>query len=57
MIHSGERKTEAGFMEILSIYAGINRGPSATVKTHFPELKAALLPSYSLDISPNELSE
>lgn len=56
LIHSGARKTDAGFMEILSIYAGINRGPTAVVKTHFPNLKPALLPPYSLTLTPAELS-
>jgi hypothetical protein len=55
-MNSGSHKTEAGFMEILSIHAGINRGPSATVKANFPDLKPALLPSYSLTITPEELS-
>jgi len=54
---SGDHKTKEGFLEILSIYAGINRGISTAVKTHFPELKAVLLPSYSLSISPDKLSE
>jgi hypothetical protein len=49
-------KTNAGFMENLAIHAGINRGTSAAVKTHFPDLKPALLPSYSLTITPEELS-
>jgi hypothetical protein len=56
-MHSGSHKTDAGFREILAIHAGINRGPSAAVKTHFPDLKPALLPSYSLTLSPEELSE
>lgn len=54
---SGKHKTEPGFMEVLSIYAGINRGASESVKTHFPDLKPATLPSYSLNISSEELSE
>lgn len=57
MIYSGDHKTKKGFLEILSIYASINRGISTTVQTHFPSLKPAVLPSYSLSISPNELSE
>lgn len=57
MMSSGDHKTKDGFWSILSIYAGINKGASTAVKTHFPELKPALLPSYSLDISPNELSQ
>ena len=57
LMHSGSHKTDAGFREILAIHAGINRGPSAAVKTHFPDLKPALLPSYSLTLSPEELSE
>lgn len=56
MMYSGDHKTKEGFGEILSIYAALNRGISTTVSTHFPELKAALLPSYSLSISPDELS-
>lgn len=55
-MHSGSHKTDAGFREILAIHAGINRGPSTAVKTHFPDLKPALLPSYSLTLSPEELS-
>jgi hypothetical protein len=50
-MHSGSHKTDAGFREILAIHAGINRGPSTAVKTHFPDLKPALLPSYSLTLS------
>jgi len=56
MMYSGDHKTQPGFLEILSIYAAINRGISTAVSTHFPVLKAALLPSYSLSISPDELS-
>ena len=41
---------------ILAIHAGINRGASKAVKTHFPDLKPALLPTYSLTILPEELS-
>jgi len=55
-MYSGDHKTQPGFLEILSIYAAINRGISTAVSTHFPVLKAALLPSYSLSISPDELS-
>lgn len=61
MMYTGDHKTKEGFQKILSIYAGINTGPSRTVKIHFPELKvaaaAASLPPYSLSISPDELSE
>lgn len=53
---SGEHKNAQGLKDILSIHLGINRG-SNTVKTHFPMLKAALLPAYSLNISSDELSE
>lgn len=56
MMYSGDHKTKEGFREILSIYASINRGISTHVQTHFPELKPALLPSYTLSISPDELS-
>jgi hypothetical protein len=64
LMHSGRHKTHAGFMEILAIHAGINGSqsnrhsvrPSSAVKTHFPYLNPALLPSYSLTISPEELS-
>lgn len=44
------------FLEILSIHAAINRGPSETVKNYFPDLKAAILPPYSLNVLPEELS-
>lgn len=56
MMYHGDHKTKEGFTQIFSINAGINRGISTAVSTHFPELKAALLPSYSLNISPYELS-
>lgn len=56
MMYSGDHKNKEGFGEILSIYASVNRGISTAVSTHFPELKAAILPSYSLSISPLELS-
>jgi hypothetical protein len=55
-MHSGTHKTDAGFLNILAIHAGINRGASKAVKTHFPDLKPALLPTYSLTILPKELS-
>ena len=55
-MHSGTHKTHAGFLNILAIHAGINRGASKAVKTHFPDLKPALLPTYSLTILPEELS-
>jgi hypothetical protein len=59
-LSSGEHKNAQGFKDILSIHLGINRGSDA-VKTHFPMLKAALLPAYSLNISfppgQDELSE
>lgn len=55
-MYHGDHKTKEGFRKILSIYAGINRGISTAVSTHFPELKAALLPAYSLSLSPNDLS-
>lgn len=57
MIYSNLHKTPQGFMEILSLYAAMNRGISSTVKTHFPELKPAELPHYFLNISPFDLSE
>ena len=56
MMYSGDHKTKEGFLEILSIYAALNRGISTAVSTHFPELKPALLPTYSLSILPDELS-
>jgi len=56
MMYYGDHKTQEGFLEILSIYAAINRGISTAVSTHFPVLKPALLASYSLSISPDELS-
>jgi len=56
IMHSGTHKTHAGFLNILAIHAGINRGASKAVKTHFPDLKPALLPTYSLTILPEELS-
>jgi len=56
MMYHGDHKTKEGFTQIFSINAGINWGISTAVSTHFPELKAALLPSYSLNISPYELS-
>jgi hypothetical protein len=49
-------KTDAGFLKTLAIHAGINRGASSAVKTHFPDLKPALLPTYLLTISAEELS-
>jgi len=55
-MHSGAHKTDTGFLKTLAIHAGINRGASRAVKTHFPDLKPALLPTYSLTISAEELS-
>lgn len=56
MISSKLHKTQKGFMDILSIYASMNRGISAKVKAAFLELKAAIVPSYSLNISSSNLS-
>jgi len=56
IMHSGAHKTDTDFLKTLAIHAGINRGASRAVKTHFPDLKPALLPTYSLTISAEELS-
>lgn len=55
-MYNGEYKQDSGRHEIYSIHAAINRGPSKSFKTHFPNYKPAKLPSYSLNISPEELS-
>ena len=56
LMYNGEHKQDSGRHEIYSIHAAINQGPSKSFKTHFPNWKPAKLPSYSLNISPEELS-
>lgn len=56
LMYNGEHKQDSGRHEIYSIHAAINQGPSKSFKTHFPNWKPAKLPSYSLNISPEELA-
>lgn len=56
MMFYKEDKTKNGFMEILSIYASIARKITHTISTHYPSLKPAQLPLYTLIKTPDNLS-
>ncbi len=46
IIATGSHSTTAGLMAILPIYAAMNRGASAIVLEHFPNLTPVFLPAY-----------
>ena len=56
LMYNGQHKEDSGRHEIYSIHAAINQGPSKSFKAYFPNWQPAKLPSYSLNISPEELS-
>lgn len=59
LLASGQHKSKNGFLEILSIYAAIGRGPSNKIKSYFPDLVPAKVPEYNLavaDLNPWWLS-